>query len=326
VPAPSTLNSQEFRLSEPHVGTSGPVPRRWWVSLGVLLMLASVISVLSGQPAVGRPDAAAMRAVDIGILVFREGLECLLVLLAITANMTGERRVYREPVAAGVMVGVAASLFTWHLAVGVIDDLTTVMPALDVQVVTGLLAIVVLLVVMNWFFHKIYWTGWISLHTQKRQALMASDGMGMRMWWGMALLGLSSLYREGVEIVLFLQSYRLRVGSGPVTTGVLVGLGLTAGVGVIAFWLQRRLPYKRMLVVTGAILGVVLLVMVGEQAQEMQLARWIPTTEIPFLRVPDWAQLWFAVFPTVETLVAQVIAAVLVLGSYIIASRPARAR
>lgn len=45
-----------------------------------------------------------------------------------------------------------------------------------------------------------------------------------------------------------------------------------------------------MLVVTGVMLGVVLLVMVGEQAQEMQLARWIPTTEIPWLSglMPGW--------------------------------------
>jgi high-affinity iron transporter len=32
--------------------------------------------------------------------------------------------------------------------------------------------------------------------------------------------------------------------------------------------------------------------------------------------MPPWIGLWFAVFPTVETLVAQFIAAVLVIGSY----------
>jgi high-affinity iron transporter len=35
------------------------------------------------------------------------------------------------------------------------------------------------------------------------------------------------------------------------------------------FLMHRRLPYKRMLVITGTMLGAVLLVMVGEQAQEM---------------------------------------------------------
>jgi high-affinity iron transporter len=69
---------------------------------------------------------------------------------------------------------------------------------------------------------------------------------------------------------------------------------------------------------TGVMLGVVLLVMVGEQAQEMQLAGWLPTTSISWLKnvIPDWVGLWFAIFPTVETLVSQLLAAALVLGSY----------
>ena len=68
-------------------------------------------------------------------------------------------------------------------------------------------------------------------------------------------------------------------------------------------------------------LGLVLLVMVGEQAQEMQLANWLPTTPVGALQriIPDWMGLWFAVFPTVETLTAQMLAAVLVLGSYLLA-------
>jgi high-affinity iron transporter len=45
-----------------------------------------------------------------------------------------------------------------------------------------------------------------------------------------------------------------------------------------------------MLVLTGIMLGGVLLVMVGEQAQEMQLAHWLPSTYIPAIAriVPPW--------------------------------------
>src|SRR5881296_4231000 len=126
------------------------------------------------------------------------------------------------------------------------------------------------------------------------------------------------LYREGFEVVLFLQSYNLRLGGGVVLKGALLGMVLTGMVAVLTFVLQQRLPYRKMLITTGILLGVVLLVMVGEQAQEMQLAHWIPTTSIAFLEpyIPPWMGMWFAVFPTVETLVAQLIAAVLVVGSY----------
>jgi high-affinity iron transporter len=271
----------------------------------------------------GLPDPLARmdfgaRVLDITVLVFREGLECILVVAALTANMVGTRRGYQKPVAAGLGLGVAATLATWFIAIRTIDSLTESIPALEVQAATGLLAIVVLLVVMNWFFHKVYWTGWISMHSRRKQELIRDQRSTRRVWWGLALLGFSSLYREGFEIVLFLQSYRLRLGTTPVAYGVAVGLVLVATVGALTFIAHRRLPYRRMLVLTGVMLGLVMLVMVGEQAQEMQLARWLPTTPIGFLQgaIPSWMGLWFAVFPTAETLGAQFLAAALVVGSY----------
>ncbi len=249
-------------------------------------------------------------------------MECILVLAAITASMTGKKRMYRRPIAAGAGMAFGATLITWFIAVGIVGQLSESVSALDLQAATGLLAVIVLLVIMNWFFHKIYWGGWIRAHNRRRKNLLADASADeisrSRLWWGLILLGFTSLYREGFEVVLFLQSYHLRLGGGVVLKGAFLGLVLTGMVAVLTFVLQQRLPYRKMLITTGVLLGVVLLVMVGEQAQEMQLAQWIPTTEISSLSsyMPPWMGLWFAVFPTTETLVAQLIAAVLVIGSY----------
>ncbi|MGA7274920.1 MAG: FTR1 family protein [Candidatus Udaeobacter sp.] len=276
-----------------------------------------------GAPDPRRPNTSPTVALlDIGILVFREGLECILVLAAITASMIGAKRVHRQPIALGAGLAFIASLITWVIAVRIVGSLSDNVSALDLQAATGLLAIIVLLVIMNWFFHKIYWGGWIRAHNRRRKALLEnSHGAEIsqrRLWFGLLLLGFTSLYREGFEVVLFLQSYYLRLGGGVVLKGALLGMMLTAMVAVLTFILQQRLPYRKMLVATGILLGGVLLVMVGEQAQEMQLAHWISTTPIDSLKdyLPPWMGLWFAVFPTVETLVAQFLAAVLVIGSY----------
>lgn len=97
-------------------------------------------------------------------------------------------------------------------------------------------------------------------------------------------------------------------------------------VAVLTFIAHHKLPYRRMLVLTGVLLGVVLLVMVGEEAQEMQLAHWLPATKTEWLEnfIPPWMGLWFGVSPTMESLAAQVIAATLVVGSYYMAKSPAR--
>jgi high-affinity iron transporter len=306
--------------------------------LGLVLAAAAVAGVLVWQAvtASGAPDpaaahtSAAVAVFDVGVLTFREGLECILVLAAVTASMVGRERPYRRPVAVGAAVAFGATMLTWWAVAGVLHSLSASVPALALQAATGLLAIVVLLVVMNWFFHRVYWTGWISLHTRRKRSLLGRAGISRggrapggsvsrrRLLWGLALLGFTSLYREGFEVVLFLQSYRLQLGDRVVLRGVLVGLALTATVAVLTFVAQRHLPYRRMLVLTGVLLGGVLLVMVGEQVQEMQLAHWVPTTTIQWLRgaIPGWAQLWFSIFPTVQTLAAQLLAASLVVGSY----------
>src|SRR5438067_6913089 len=298
--------------------------------IGIIASAICVAAVIvwQGMAAHGAPDptqpntSPTVAFLDIGVLVFREGLECILVLAAITASMTGKKRAYRRPVAAGAGMAFVATLITWLIAIRIVNSLSDNIPALDLQAATGLLALIVLLVIMNWFFHKIYWGGWIRAHNRRRKTLLADASADeisrSRLWWGLILLGFTSLYREGFEVVLFLQSYHLRLGGGVVLKGALLGMMLTAMVAVLTFVLQQRLPYRKMLIVTGILLGGVLLVMVGEQAQEMQLAHWISTTPIDSLKdyLPPWVGLWFAVFPTVETLVAQLIAAVLVIGSY----------
>jgi high-affinity iron transporter len=179
---------------------------------------------------------------------------------------------------------------------------------------------------MNWFFHKVYWTGWIGLHNRRRQRVLErSGGVKSSAFFGLALLGFSAVYREGFEIVLFLQSLRLEVGSFPVLQGVAVGLFLTSIVAVLTFIAHQHIPYKKMLIATGVLLGVVLVVMVGEEVQEMQLAGWLPTTDVG-VSLPEWLGVWFATFPNVEGLVAQAVAALFVIGSYLVVERNKRPR
>ena len=297
--------------------------------LGFIAAAILVIAMIiwQGITARGAPDptqpntSPTVAFVDIGVLVFREGLECVLVIAAITASMTGNKQEHRRPVAIGAGIAFLATLITWFMAVRIVDRLTESVPALDLQAATGLLAVIVLLVIMNWFFHRIYWGGWIRAHNRRKKNLFANsnDQSSRRsLFWGLILLGFTSLYREGFEVVLFLQTYNLQLGGGVVLKGALLGLFLSGIVAILTFVLQQHLPYRKMLISTGILLGVVLLVMVGEEAQEMQLAHWISKTNIDWLTnvIPTWMGIWFAVFPTYETMATQLLATILVLGSY----------
>ena len=332
------LHHTDSPLALPNPASDSPLkskPIRIAFTIILFGMAAIVVGLLvwQGVTAKGSPDptqpntSPTVALLDIGVLVFREGLECILVLSAITASMTGENKGHRRPVALGAGIGFIATLATWLIARGILNDLSKCVSALNLQAATGLLAVIVLLVVMNWFFHKVYWSGWITMHARRKKVLLAGAKdekiSEKRVLMGLAMLGFASLYREGFEVVLFLQSYRLQMGDKIVLGGTLLGLFLSGIVAVLTFIAHRRLPYRKMLILTGVMLGGVLLVMVGEQAQEMQLANWIPTTKIQSLSgfMPDWTGVWFSIFPTMETLLAQFLAAALVIGSYFAAKR-----
>jgi high-affinity iron transporter len=306
--------------SLPQAGTSLNGTVRAVLGFAAFLLLAAL--VWQGVTSSGNPDPTtpnishAAVVMNTGLLVFREGLEAILVMAALMASLKGQAKIHKQPIAIGAGIALLATVATWFIAIALLD--ATGLPALDIQAATGLLAIVVLLVIMNWFFHNVYWTGWISMHNKRKKELVSKDTAPQAAMKGLALLGFSAMYREGFEIVLFLQSLRLRAGSATVLQGVAVGLFFTAIIGILTFVLHKHLPYKKMLILTGVLLAGVLLVMVGESVQEMQLAHWIGETPLP-LPIPDWMGLWFAIFPNAQGLFAQALAAVLVFGSYFLA-------
>src|SRR6266513_3602260 len=101
--------------------------------IGIVAAALCVVAMLvwQGVTAQGAPDptrpntSPTVAFLDIGILVFREGLECILVLAAITASMIGAKRVHRQPIALGAGLAVVASMITGVIAgriVGSVSD------------------------------------------------------------------------------------------------------------------------------------------------------------------------------------------------------------
>jgi high-affinity iron transporter len=161
-----------------------------------------------------------------------------------------------------------------------------------------------------------------NFHARKRRIVGGEVGQ----WIGLAVLGFTSIYREGFETVLFLQALVLEAGAATVLGGIALGLAGTLLVGLVVFALQARLPYKKMLIVTGVMIGGVLLQMVGNTVHIMQVVGWMPIHPIRWLALPYWAGLWFGLFGTWEGVGLQVAAAVFVIGSYFLAERLQRQR
>jgi len=136
---------------------------------------------------------------------------------------------------------------------------------------------------------------------------------------GLIVLGFTSVYREGFEIVLFLQALVLEGGVPVVLMGVLGASMAVALVGMIVFRLQKNLPYMKILVITGILIGSVLLQMVGSTIHVLQVVGWLPIHVIQGWDLPHWLGTWFGVYATWEGLIFQLAAMVFVIGSYYLA-------
>jgi high-affinity iron transporter len=179
------------------------------------------------------------------------------------------------------------------------------------------MAIGVMLVILNWFFHKTYWTGHLAGLHGKKQAAITTGGIAFAQLLALGTLGFTSVYREGFETVLFVQALVLATDVATVLLGVLIGLAATVLVGFAVFGLERKLPQKKMLMLTGVMVTWVLVVMVGTTVQIMQVVGWLPVSPIAGLRLPYWSGVWFGFFPTWEGVLLQLSALLFVLGSYL---------
>ena len=229
-----------------------------------------------------------------------------------------------RPIQAGAGLGFGAGIVTWFVAISVVGDLMVSYGALAVQASTGLFAVVVLLIVMNWFFHGVYWSGWINMQTRAKRSLIEEAGQfgqelpprppracgtGLRISLPRVCrsrpLPPKLLYRDGSHRCLLRRAGRL---------------GADCSRGLPHFPRPPSPPLQADARPTGVLLTGVLFVMVGEEVNEMQLAGWIGTTNIPGLQgIPAWAGLWFSVFPNVQTFVGQALALLLVAGTYFLA-------
>jgi high-affinity iron transporter len=235
------------------------------------------------------------------------------------ASMVGAQRRYRRPLLGGVALALGASVVTWVVAQTVLGSLARYGERLEA--IVSLVAIGVLLLILNWFYHRVYWQEHLAELHGRKKSIMQGAGLSLAAAQvaGLVALGFTSVYREGFETVLFLQALTLEAGAWTVLEGVALGFAAVVAVFFLVIALERKLPHKKMLIATGLMITWVLVVLVGQTVQTLQKVGWVPVTPVEGLELPYWAGLWLGVYPTWEGLVAQAAALAFVIGSYVAA-------
>ena len=248
-------------------------------------------------------------------IVMREGMEAVVILAAILAGLRGvENRRPRRHLVAGAWCAVGASVLTFWLSRTLIKSLVQYGEYLEA--IISVLAVVILLIVTNWVFHKVYWVQWNAKLRQLTRAVEAQEGRRWE-WLGLVGVGFLTIYREGFETSLFLQSLILEGGVQPVLVGFSIGMAFVGTVGTAVFLIGAKLPYRKLLVITGVLVVSIMVTFIGSTVRLFQTVDWMPIHPIPWLHLPSWAGLWFGLYPSWEGMLIPPLGLVYVAGAWL---------
>lgn len=243
------------------------------------------------------PTAAALSAV---LIVAREGLEAVVILAALLAGLRGpENAGIRRRIGVGAWLALAASAALFAVSRTLLQGLSRYGETLEA--VISVIAVIILLMVTNWVFHKYYWTGW---NARLRDLSKAAQRQKATRWENLALVGVGfmTIFREGFETTLFMQSLILEAGMQAVLIGLAIGGAFIAALGFAVFAIGAKLPYRKMLVVTGVLVVFVLFTFLGSTVRLFQTVGWLPVHPVPGLELPTWTGVWLGIYPTWEGL------------------------
>lgn len=257
-------------------------------------------------------------------VVFREGLESVLILGAILTYLEASRNTRFKPfVYYGIIIAIGATAVTWFIASYLIE-ISGANREL-IEAVAALSATAVLFYVSFWILNKIEHKKWMEF--VKAKVWQASTTGGTIVF---VMLSFFTVYREGFETILF---YEAMFGFAKymevyVGLGFIVGLVTLLGVYYVTRKLGKRLPLKMLFGLTMGVGAYLSIAFLGNAIRELQTLDVLPYTSllgiIPRLDI-NMATMT-GIYPTLETIVSQIIllGVYLVAASYVLILRPKR--
>ena len=249
--------------------------------------VASVLERLDEAQAVleeSNLSGAALFAASL-IILLREGLEALLVVIALTTILIKTKRGDAlKYVSFGWITALIAGFATWVAA----QQLITISGANRevMEGVAALLAAAVLFYVGYWMHSKTHAQEWQKYIQDNINRSLTAGTL-----WGIAGLAFIAVYREVFETILFYQALLTQTSSGQYSAlwgGVAAAVVLLAVLGWAMVRYSARLPIGKFFATTTVILLALSFVLAGKAVAALQEAALIGITPLPVAFSFDW--------------------------------------
>jgi high-affinity iron transporter len=248
-------------------------------------------------------------------ILLREGLEALLIVIAMIAFLQkAKRRDVLPYVHGGWIVALLAGLGTWWAATSLIA-----ISGASRELMEGLgslFAAVVLLSVGIWMHGKSNAQVWQRYIKEKLDQALSRQST-----WFLFMLAFIVVYREVFETILFFATMWSQGGHGALLAGALAGAVVLAVIGWAMLRYSRKLPITQFFSLSSILIAVLAVVLAGKGVAGLQEAGLMSIT--PFAGAPRSDLL--GLYPTVQTLLAQALAAAIVAVGFLANRRAALA-
>lgn len=250
-----------------------------------------------------------------GIIV-REGLEAILVIAAIIAYLTKSgngkslKNVYIGAICGVAASFIAAAVLAWakqaFVGAGLAQEV--------IEGITALIAVCVLFYVSNWMISKAEAASWSRYIDGKVQSSVEQGSA-----FALAFTAFLSVFREGAEVVLFYQPMLSEGNPGMVWAGFGVGCVLLVFVYLAITKLSIKLPIKVFFTATSILMAVMCVSFLGSGIKELAEGNVFDLAlRVPGVPENDVIQI-FGIYPWLETLLPQLILAIILLVTFMIA-------
>ncbi|MDO6445655.1 cytochrome c/FTR1 family iron permease [Colwellia sp. 1_MG-2023] len=233
------------------------------------------------------------------VILLREGLEALLVVLAlITVLIRTKRHDALKYVHFGWFSALLAGFATWAVAQSIINISGASREVMEG--IAAMVAAVMLFYVGIWMHSKTnaeHWQAYIQKHINSQ--LEAGT------LWGLAVLSFIAVYREVFETVLFYQSLVTQASTTQysfVISGFLFGVAVLSILAWGMFRYSVKLPIARFFSTTTYLLLVLSFILMGKAISALQEAAIIGITPLPI----NVEVTWFGIGSTWQGITAQV--------------------
>lgn len=227
-------------------------------------------------------------------ILLREGLEALLVVIAMVAFLRKAGRQDVMPyIHAGWIGALVGGVLTWYVATRLVS-----ISGASRELTEGIgsaFAAVVLLTVGLWMHHKSYAGRWQQYIRDK-----LSHALTQRSAWALALLAFIVVYREVFETILFYTALWSEGGGQPVLGGFAIGVGLLTIIGWLMLRASQRLPIGAFFSWSSVLIAILAFVLAGKGVAGLQEAGIMGVTPVDGPRV-----VMLGLFPTLEGYLAQ---------------------